>query len=74
MKTTDRPEIGQISWLDEGIAEVSPLLPGWHAPQVAAVASRQRVTVGQLLRELIKIYLAKRTRGNKRRKSTVLTR
>lgn len=70
---SDRPELGQISWLDEEIAEVSLLMPAWQAAQLAAIATRQRVTVGQLLRDLINIYLAKRTRGNKRRKSTVFT-
>jgi hypothetical protein len=50
----ERPEVGQISWLDEEIAEVSLLLPGWQAAQLAALATRQRLTVGQLLRNLIK--------------------
>jgi hypothetical protein len=70
---SDRPEIGQVSWLDEEIAEVSLLMSGWQAAQLVALASRQQVTVGQLLRDLIKIYLAKRTPRNKRRESEVLT-
>ena len=69
----DRPEIGQISWLDEEIAEVSLLMSGWQAAQLVAHASRQQVTVGQLLRDLIKIYLTKGTPRNKRRESEVLT-
>jgi hypothetical protein len=55
---SDRPEIGQISWLDEEIAEVSLLLHGWQAAQLVAIANRQQMTAGQLLRHLIKIYLA----------------
>jgi hypothetical protein len=68
-----RPEIGQISWLDEETAEVSLLLPGWQAARLVAIANRRRVTVGQLLRDLIKIYLAKRIPGNKRQESEALT-
>jgi hypothetical protein len=70
---SDRPEIGQVSWLDEEIAEVSLLMPSWQAALLVAIATRQRVTVGQLLRDLVKIYLAKRTPGNKRQESEVLT-
>jgi hypothetical protein len=66
---SDRPEIGQVSWLDEEIAEISLLMPGWQAAQLVAIATRQRVTVGQLLRDLVKSYLAKRTPGNKRQES-----
>jgi hypothetical protein len=60
---SDRPEIGQISWLDEEIAEVFLLLPGWQLSQLVAIASCQRVTAGQLLRHLIEIYLAQSARG-----------
>ncbi len=73
MNITDRPEIGQISWLDEETAEVSLLMHGWQAAQLSTIATRQRVTVGQLLRDLVKIYLAKRTPRRKRRESEVLT-
>lgn len=73
MNISDRAEIGQVSWLDEEIAEVSLLLPGWQAAQLVTIATCQRVTVGQLLRDFIKIYLAKRTPGNKRQESEVLT-
>ena len=55
---SERPEIGQILWLNEEMAEISLLLPGWQASQLVAIASRQRMTAGQLLRHLIKIYLA----------------
>jgi hypothetical protein len=66
---SERPEIGQILWLDEEVAEISLLLPGWQAAQLVAFASRQQVTAGQLLRDLVKKYLARRTKD--RRTSTI---
>jgi hypothetical protein len=61
----DRPEIGQVFCQDEEIAELSLLLPGWQASQLVAIASRQRMTAGQLLRHLIKTYLAQESSWQK---------
>ena len=69
---SDRPEVGQVSWSNEEFAEVSLLLAGWQAAQLATVAAAQRVTVGQLLRGLISKYLAQRATRNKRQKMEAL--
>jgi hypothetical protein len=61
---SERPKIGQVSWLDHEIAEVSLLLPAWHAAQLLTAATSERVTVGQLLRGLIQEYLAQRPTEN----------
>jgi hypothetical protein len=54
----ERAKIGQVSWLDHEIAEVSLLMPAWHAAQLLTAATAERVTVGQLLRGLVHEYLA----------------
>ena len=63
---SERPEIGQILWLNEEMAEISLLLPGWQAAQLVVFASRQQVTAGQLLRDLVKKYLAHECRRQDR--------
>ncbi len=64
---SDRPEVGQVCWTNEEIAECSLLMPGWQAAQLMAVAAAQRVTVGQLLRGLIHTYLARRATRKQRK-------
>jgi hypothetical protein len=58
-----RPEVGQVFWMDEEIAEVSLLMPGWLAAELMHVADSRRLTVGQLLRGLIDEYLMQNTTG-----------
>jgi len=70
---SNRPEVGQVCWPNEEIAEISLLTPGWQAAQLVALATSQRVTVGQLLRGLIHKYLARRATENKRQKSKMLS-
>ena len=53
-----RPEVGQVGWLDQEVAEISLLVSGWQAAHLVSLASSQRRTVGQLLRRLICEYLA----------------
>jgi hypothetical protein len=62
-----RPEVGQVGWLDQDVAEISLLVPGWQAAQLVSLANSQRLTVGQLLRRLIRQYLAHRPGGTKSR-------
>lgn len=54
---SSRPEIGQVSWLDQEIAEISLLIPAWEAAELVTMASFRNVTVGQMLRALIREYL-----------------
>ncbi len=63
---SERPKFGQVSWLDNEIAEISLLMPAWHAAQLLTAATAERVTVGQLLRGLIREYLAQRPAENMR--------
>ena len=62
-----RPEVGQVGWLDQDVAEISLLVPGWQAAQLVSLANSQRLTVGQLLRRLVRRYLAHRPAGTKSR-------
>jgi hypothetical protein len=59
-----RPDVGQVSWVNEEIAEVSLLMPGWQLSQLVSLATSQRLTVGQLLRTLIRSHLAQNAAGN----------
>jgi hypothetical protein len=61
---TERAEVGQVTWLDEEIAEISLLLPGWQAAQLVSLATSQRATVGQFLRWLIRKHLDQRSNEN----------
>jgi hypothetical protein len=61
----ERPEVGQVSWHDGEVAEVSLLLPAWQAALLQSLADSRRVTVGQLLRGLITEYLAKQAAMSK---------
>jgi hypothetical protein len=56
----ERPEIGQVSWLDEGVAEVSLLLPAGQAAELVTAAAAQRLTAGQLPRVLVRKHLVRR--------------
>jgi hypothetical protein len=60
-----RPEIGQVSWLETEIAEISLLLRAKEASRLAALATAQRVTVGQLLRGLVREFLAQEASVNR---------
>jgi hypothetical protein len=55
--------------MDEEIAEVSLLIPGWLAAELVSLADSRRLTVGQLLRGLIDEYLMQRTTGRIRHES-----
>jgi hypothetical protein len=60
-----RPEVGQVGWLDQEVAEISLLVPGWQAARLVSLAGSQRLTAGQLLRRLIRQYLVQRSSGTK---------
>jgi hypothetical protein len=44
--------------VDGEVAELSLLLPGWQAAQMEKLANSRGLTVGQLIRLLIRDYLA----------------
>lgn len=67
--TAQRAEVGQVRWLDEEIAEISLLLPGWQASRLVSLATSQRATVGQLLRGLIRKHLVELSFGDDRQDS-----
>jgi hypothetical protein len=69
---SDRPEIGQVSWPEKEIAEVSLLMCAWEAAQLVTMASVQRVTVGQLLRGLIREFLAREAGVNRHQEPEAL--
>ena len=48
----------RICWLDEQMAELSLLLPGWQPAEMERLAHSRGLTVGQLIRLLIRDYLA----------------
>ena len=52
-----------ICWLDEQMAELSLLLPAWQAAEMERLAHSRGLTVGQLIRLLIREYLADRGRA-----------
>jgi hypothetical protein len=58
---SDRPQVGQVSWHEEEIAEISLLVSAWQAAELVSEAALQRMTVGQLLRSLIRQHLGQRT-------------
>jgi hypothetical protein len=61
---TERPDVGQVSWLDDEVAEISLLMPAWQTAQLLDLANSHRLTVGQLLRGLVRAYLAERGRNS----------
>jgi hypothetical protein len=48
----------RICLLGDGVAEVSLLLPGWQMAEMEQVAYSRGLTLGQLMRLLIREYLA----------------
>ena len=55
------PMKSRICWLDEQMAEVSLLLPGWQAVEMERLAHSRGLTLGQLIRLLIREYLIDQT-------------
>jgi hypothetical protein len=65
MTTMSRDQAGcpiesQTCWLDAEMAELSLLLPAGQAAQMERLAHSRNLTVGQLIRLLIRDYLADR--------------
>jgi hypothetical protein len=56
------PSESLACWLDEEMAELSLLLSGWQAAQMERLAHSRGLTLGQLIRLLIRDYLADRAR------------
>jgi hypothetical protein len=56
----ERAIASRTCWLGEEIAELSLLLPGWQAAEMERLAHSQGLTLGQLLRLLIRNYLQDR--------------
>ena len=54
----EQPEVGQVRWLDKEIAELSLLLPGWQAAELESLARSRRLTLGQLMRLIVRDFLA----------------
>ena len=54
----EQPEVGQVRWLDKEIAELSLLLPGWQAAELESLARSRRLTMGQLIRVIVRDFLA----------------
>jgi hypothetical protein len=52
-----RPPADRIRWLDEEIAELMLLLPGWQVMELEREASSRDLTLGQLIRGLITDHL-----------------
>ena len=52
------PTESRTCWVDGEVAELSLLLPGWQAAQMEKLANSRGLTVGQLIRLLIRDYLA----------------
>ena len=52
-----RPDDGQLSWRDEEVTEISLLMPAGQAAELLYLAGSRRLTVGQLLRGLVRAYL-----------------
>lgn len=74
MSTTDldhreRPKVGQVCWMNEEIAELSLLLPGWQTVELETLACSRHLTLGQLIRQVISEYLACRPPLNEQRES-----
>ena len=53
----EQPEVGQVRWLDKEIAELSLLLPGWQAAELESLALSRRLTMGQLIRVIVREFL-----------------
>ena len=56
----ERPIESRACCLDEEMAELSLLLPGWQAAQMENLANSRGLTLGQLIRLLIRDYLTDR--------------
>jgi len=56
----ERPIESRTCWLDEEMAELSLLLPGWQAAQMERLAHSRGLTLGQLIRLLIRDNLTDR--------------
>ena len=52
-----RPEVGQVGWLDQEVAEISVLMPAWQTAQLLDLATSRRLTLGELLRGVVGTYL-----------------
>jgi hypothetical protein len=55
------PIESRTCWRDEEMMELSMLLPSWQVVEMEGVAHSRGLTVGQLIRQLIRDYLADRT-------------
>jgi hypothetical protein len=53
------PPEGRVVWPDEQVAELSLLLPGRWAAELERLAHARGLTVGQLVRLLIRDYLTR---------------
>jgi hypothetical protein len=60
-------EISDLVCLDEGMAELALLMPGWQARALADAAQQEGITAGQYLRRLLDRHLPRPARcGNNR--------
>jgi hypothetical protein len=48
--------VQEVTRLDEEIVEISLLLPGWQADELASVAQDRGLTAGQLLRRVLRDF------------------
>jgi hypothetical protein len=55
------PIASRISYLDEEMAELSLFLPAEQVAQMESLASSRNMTLGQLIRLLVRNYLSDRT-------------
>ena len=60
----------RICWLDAEMAELSLLLPGWQAAEMERLAHARGLTLGQLIRLLIRDYLGDPGRACPARRTT----
>ncbi len=58
------PEFCKAIWPNEDIAEISLLMPGCQAQELANVATRKRTTVGQLIRSFVSRCLCDQSHAN----------
>jgi hypothetical protein len=56
---TERPIEGRTCWPNTEMAELSLLLPGWQASEMECRAYSLGLTLGQLIRLLVRDYLAR---------------
>jgi hypothetical protein len=55
---SEAPMEDQVLWVDEAMAELSLLLPGWQAAALEQLAISWGLTLGELIRQLIRNCLA----------------